>query len=121
MDRSAISVITICHIYIYIYIVHYSSLFLCTFTLFHSSIYIFLCCTLFLPHFFQTTSFPYCNFFCSNLFMLHFFSCCTLFMYCTISCCTLIRCNVFVVHSFPVAFFACWNFFLLHFSHVTLF
>ena len=42
--------------------------------------------------------------------MLHFFSCCTLFMYCTISCCTFTRCSVLVLHSSLVALFACCNF-----------
>ena len=42
--------------------------------------------------------------------MLHFFSCCTLFMYCTISCCTFTRCSILVLHSSLVALFAFCNF-----------
>ena len=42
--------------------------------------------------------------------MLHFFSCCTLFMYCTISCCTFTRCSVLVLHFSLIVLFACCNF-----------
>ena len=101
--------------------VHYSALFLCTFSIFHSGNLYF-----FMLHSFHVALFSYCT-----ISMLHFyavifpcctfFSSCSLFIYCTISCCAFIRCNVFVLHSSPVALFACCNFFLLYFVHVALF
>ena len=94
--------------------VHYSALFLCTFSVFHCGNLYF-----FMLHFsvlrsFHVGLFSYgtiCMLHClySNIFMLHFFSCWTLFMYCTIRC-TFTRCNDFVFHYFLVAVCACCSF-----------
>ena len=89
---------------------HYSVLFLCTFSVFHCDnlffyVALFSCYTHFMLYFFHTAPFPCFTFLCSDLFMLHFFSRCTLFMYCIISCCTFTCCNVFVLPSSPVGLF----------------
>ena len=100
--------------------VHYSALFLRSFTVFHyGNLYFFMLhffryCTLFMLHFFHMAPFA-CSTFCVVIF-----SCCTLFMYCTIWCCTFTRCNVFVFDSSPVALCACCNYFLLQFVHIPL-
>ena len=72
-------------------------------------------------HFFRTEPFHCCTFLCCNLFMFHFFSYCTLFTYCNILYCTFTSRNVFVLHFSLLALFARCNFFLLHFLHVVLF
>ena len=65
---------------------HYSALFLCTFSVFHCDHFYF-----FMLYFFSNTPFPCCTILCSKLFMLHYFLFCTLFMCCTISGCTFIH------------------------------
>ena len=97
--------------------VHYSALFLCTFSVFHSGNFSFFfpCCTFFMLYsfhvpLFHTAPFP-CSNFCIVIFSCYTFFCCTLFMYGSISGCTFTHCNVFATHSFRrVALFACCNF-----------
>ena len=94
---------------------HYSALFLCTFSVFYCSIlYFFMlhvfhttplsCCTFFILLFFHVARFSYCT-----TFMLHFFLLHSIYMYCTILHNNFTHCNVFVLHSSLVKLFACCN------------
>ena len=96
---------------------HYSALFLCTFSVFHCDNLYF-----FILHFFHIAPFPCCTFLCSNLFMLHFF-CVALFLCIALFHIAILHVEMFsfsillLLRPLHVAIFSCCTLFMLYFFY----
>ena len=122
MDRSAISVITICHIYIYILctIVHYSCALLLYFTVAFIFFYVvlFSCHIFFKLHHFHIAIFFVVIFSCCTFFRVVLFLCIAPFHAALLHVAMFSLCILFLLHFSHVGIFSCCTFIMLHFFNI---